>query len=198
MITFLPQESFPTAIRLEKNFLSDIAIDKFFKFIKDLPYKEAEIHSQEDTDNHRSSKIKWIPHEDPFIELYFKCRDYIGNQNSYHWKFDIDSGWENFQYTEYRSDTKGHYDWHVDIGPTFASYRKLSMVIQLSNPEEYEGGDLQLFDPIASDENFPYKSVPKKKGSIIVFPSFLPHRVTPVTGGIRKSLVWWVGGDHLR
>ena len=172
MITFLPQESFPTAIRLEKDFLSDIVIDKFFKFIKDIPYKEAEIHSQEDTDNHRSSKIKWIPHEEPFMDLYFKCRDYIGNQN--------------------------YYDWHVDIGPTFASYRKLSMVIQLSNPEEYEGGDLQIFDPIVSDENFPYKSVPKKKGSIIVFPSFLPHRVTPVTGGIRKSLVWWVGGDHLR
>ena len=198
MIPFSPQYNNPSSIVLESEFLNNEGVDRFLELIKNIPYEQASIFTGEDHDNHRDSKIKWIPHEDPFLDLYYMCADFINNLNSFHWKFDITNSKENFQYTEYNSNVKGHYDWHVDIGPGQTCCRKLSMVVQLSDPKEYEGGDLLVFDPVVSKENFPYKKVPKKKGSVILLPSFMPHKVTPVTGGTRKSLVWWVGGIPLK
>ena len=64
--------------------------------------------------------------------------------------------------------------------------------MQLSSPDEYEGGDLEI-----NIGSTPLK-VKKQKGHIAIFPSFLLHRVSPVTKGLRKSLVWWVGGSQFR
>jgi PKHD-type hydroxylase len=75
------------------------------------------------------------------------------------------------------------------------SKRKVSITVQLSDPSEYEGGDLQYFrggNPDNADTVF------KKKGYVFLFPSYMMHRVTPVTQGVRKSLVLWVGGEHYR
>ena len=196
MIEFPPQENNPTDIAVIKNFLTAEHINLFFKNIKDIEYQQATIFTEDSSksNNHRESMVKWIPHKDPFLDLYYACRDFVNFHNSYRWKFEIKNSWEQFQYTEYNSNTKGHYDWHVDTGPSKGCYRKLSLVIQLSDPKEYEGGDLRVFDPVVSKENFPYKSVPKSKGAAVLFPSYIPHKVTPVTKGIRKSLVWWIGG----
>jgi len=84
----------------------------------------------------------------------------------------------------------GHYDWHVDIGPGPYSLRKLSMSVQLSDPADYDGGELEF---MASAE-----SGIRTRGSLIVFPSFLQHRVTPVTRGIRASMVSWIAGPPYR
>jgi predicted 2-oxoglutarate/Fe(II)-dependent dioxygenase YbiX len=140
MITFPPQYNNPSAIFVEPEFLNNEGVDRFLSLIKNIPYEQASIFTGEDNDNHRDSKVKWIPHKDPFLDLYYMCADFINNLNSFNWKFDITN----------------------------------------------------------SKENFPYKKVPKKKGSAILLPSFTPHKVTPVTGGIRKSLVWWVGGIPLK
>jgi PKHD-type hydroxylase len=72
--------------------------------------------------------------------------------------------------------------------------RKLSLIIQLTDPSEYEGGDFQ-FD---SDIPQPDPAEIKQRGTVIVFPSFLRHRVTPVTSGVRRSLVSWVEGPKFR
>jgi PKHD-type hydroxylase len=91
----------------------------------------------------------------------------------------------------YESDNS-HYDWHQDINPnTFNSPRKFSLVLQLSDPSEYEGGNLEIF----SDK---IHVVEKKRGMVVGFPSYMPHRVTPVVSGIRKSLVIWVCGPPFR
>jgi len=87
----------------------------------------------------------------------------------------------------------GHYDWHSDsYNPDeFGNQRKLSSILILSNPDDYEGGLLEL-----KDLDSPIPKLPK--GSIIVFPSVLPHRVTAVTSGERFTAVAWAMGPAFR
>ena len=116
---------------------------------------------------------------------------YVTDANCHCFGFDIVNIFD-VQFGEYRAEDKGCYGWHCDswfVTDKFVD-RKLSIVIQLSDPSEYEGGELEFdiegktFKPI----NF------NKKGSVIVFPSFIRHRVTPITKGIRHSLVAWIQG----
>lgn len=95
------------------------------------------------------------------------------------------------QYTEYHASENGHYDWHHDIdwNADDGLDRKLSITVQLSDPSEYEGGDFQ-FTEIPNPE----MQDAKQKGSVLIFPSYLIHQVSPVTQGVRKSLVAWFKG----
>ena len=141
----------------------------------------------------RSSKIKWLPQEGEFRSLYNILIDLISSKNKEYWNFDLHTFSENIQYAEYHAEDKGHYNWHLDLGPGQAALRKLSVTIQLSDPKDYEGGDLEF-----NQGGEIFSTAPKAKGSISIFPSYLLHRVTPVTKGVRKSLVVWVGGTHFR
>lgn len=80
--------------------------------------------------------------------------------------------------------------WHLDLGGDNLSTRKLSFSVQLSHPDEYDGGELEL--------NLAHSTVvaPRTQGTLVVFPSFLVHRVAPVTRGVRRSLVSWASGTH--
>jgi PKHD-type hydroxylase len=112
------------------------------------------------------------------------------NHRSYNFK--LDGFCEPMQYLQYDSLIEAHYGAHIDCGPLNVPPRKLSVVLQLTDPSEYEGGDLEI---ITSDE--PVK-VPKKRGALILFPSFRLHRVTPVTKGLRKTIVGWIAGPSFR
>ncbi|MEZ0370245.1 MAG: 2OG-Fe(II) oxygenase [Candidatus Sericytochromatia bacterium] len=90
-----------------------------------------------------------------------------------------------FQVLEYGPG--GFYDWHMDIGPDRHSCRKLSAVIFLSPREDYEGGRL-LFSPGEG-------RIGQDLGSAVIFPSYIVHRVEPVTRGQRFTLVCWALGD---
>ena len=103
------------------------------------------------------------------------------------WKDEKFDNILNLQYTEYDSKKEGHYDWHIDIGEGEYAGRKLSVVLLLN--DDYEGGELEIWE-----KGF----VPKGKGNLFVFPSYLLHRVTPVTEGIRKSLVLWTSGPTFK
>ena len=105
--------------------------------------------------------------------------------------FDLSGFGDEIQYTEYFGENNGHYSWHGDIGPN-VPHRKLSIVVQLSDPEDYEGGELEL-----SAGSYLVDG-PKTKGTVIVFPSFVLHRVLPLTSGERRSLVSWVSGPRLK
>lgn len=76
----------------------------------------------------------------------------------------------------------------MDCGVEVQNRRKVSVTVQLSSPEEYEGGDLEfnLGNVISG---------PREQGAAVIFPSFYLHRVTPITKGVRKSFVLWVGGE---
>lgn len=148
-----------------------------------------------DNNNFRNSEIRWINPNDFNSKFVVDLLWYFGkeaNRNAF--GFDIDY-LPDIQYTKYTAEGNGKYDWHCDTfwaNPTTYD-RKLSIVIQLTDPSEYEGGDFEL-DPMYP--SFP--STLRDKGSVIVFPSFLNHRVTPVTKGVRRSLVSWIQGPKFR
>jgi PKHD-type hydroxylase len=157
------------------------------------PYQDAKVISNKETPENaiRKSKIKWIHYDEYSDWLYDKLKDLVIDANSQIWQFNLHSIVDSIQYTEYY-EGGGHYDWHLDIGPGLINHRKISITIQLSDPNDYEGGDLEIWS--GGD----FKKVEKLKGTSILFPSFLLHRVTPITKGIRKSLVLWVGGDSYK
>jgi PKHD-type hydroxylase len=108
--------------------------------------------------------------------------------------YDID-GFESFQYTVYKSKDKQHYDWHVDAGNLSTPYeRKISATIVLTPPEKYEGGEFEIVmdGQVASPQ-----LLKPEAGDVIFFDSRMPHRVRPVTSGVRKSLVAWVMGKNI-
>ena len=174
-------------------------IKKIEKIIKNIPYEDGLVESGEDSTNRldtdiRKSKIKWLsPEADTTEWIYERLMNMSLDANWQLWGFDLHHIRDSIQYTEYRENEGGEYKWHQDMGAYPLNYRKVSIVVQLSDESEYEGGELQIMkdsrDPI---------TMPKKKGSVILFPSYMLHRVTPVTKGLRKSLVLWVGGSTFR
>ena len=198
MYHFSPETNNPTFTTSVNNFLTKKEINYLLDNIENIPYSEGTIASEKENYSHnpRKSSIKWVPFEKKFNHFYQKSIDMISFYNSQEWKFKLDSIVEPFQYTEYSSLYHGKYDWHRDISKQHFSYRKISVTIQLSDPLEYKGGILELYDDneIPNEKGFPIKQAEKQLGSATIFPSFIPHRVTPVTKGTRKSLVLWVGG----
>ena len=154
-------------------------------------FQRAVIIDEGNTDKFRKSNIKWLPFDSKWEWVIDKIMSQVTEANNTIWNFELKSIIDNIQYTEYEGNG-GHYDWHLDIGPGSISHRKISIVIQLSDPNDYVGGDLQI---MTGSE---YTTIPRGKGNVVVFPSFLLHRVVPLTSGNRKSLVLWVGGDHYK
>ena len=165
-------------------------VDKIIKDAEQYEFFRALVIDEENTDKVRKSNIKWLPFDDTWSWVVDRIMNQITEANL-QWKFNLRSVIDNIQYTEYEGNG-GHYDWHMDIGPDSISHRKISVTIQLSEPSEYEGGKLQIKTGVGDVE------CPQGKGNVVIFPSFLLHRVTPLTRGNRKSLVLWVGGEHYK
>ena len=110
--------------------------------------------------------------------------------NNDFFRFDLDGLFQGLQFTRYVAP-HGHYTWHTDKGPE-VGIRKLSFSLLLSDPNDYEGGDLELL--IAENA----QTVERKRGRLTFFPSWALHRVTPVTSGTRYSLVGWISGPPFR
>jgi len=147
----------------------------------------------------RDSNVSWL--NDTWI--YKEIQPYIHQANSSAgWNFEWDRS-EMCQFTKYKLNQ--YYDWHCDSwekpyekkGPENGKIRKLSVTCQLTDGSDYEGGELEFdfrnYDPHVRDQ-FKHLRQAKEilpKGSIIVFPSHVWHRVKPVTSGVRYSLVLW-------
>jgi len=138
---------------------------------------------------YRSSRIYWIRKSEKTLWLYEKLMWFVRDANEKMWKFNLTNLFEDIQFTEYDADFEGHYDWHMDMGGgEKTSTRKLSMTIQLSDPEDYDGGELQFL--INRNVSEPERD----QGTVVLFPSFLLHRVKRVSRGRRQSLVLWIHG----
>jgi len=124
--------------------------------------------------------------------LYEKLYDMLISVNEETWNYDLLGFYEDFWYVVYDSNLCHEMNWHYDMGSTNVMPRKLSMTLQLNDPKEYDGGDLDIMGP---GEPF---STEKEKGLLTVFPSYIPHRVTRVTRGIRKVIVAFAYGPHFR
>jgi PKHD-type hydroxylase len=171
-------------------FTSD-EVDKIIEDAKEYPFIKALVVDEENTDKFRKSNIKWLPFDSKWEWVIDRIMTQVVEANNIIWNFDLKAIIDNIQYTEYDGNG-GHYDWHLDIGPGSISHRKISIVIQLSDPDDYVGGDLEIMN--ASEKTV----IPRGKGNVVIFPSFLLHRVVPLTNGNRKSLVLWVGGGHYK
>lgn len=144
----------------------------------------------------RQSQIRWLDYrfEDNVMKNLWLFAN-LANRDV----FDLDLKYiMELQFTEYHgsAENPGKYGFHHDIDwkRDKASQRKLSLVVQLSDPEDYEGGNFEFGSGIPQ----PPADEIRQKGTVIVFPSFHLHRVTEVTAGTRYSLVTWVEGPHWR
>ena len=154
---------------------------------------QSDMESKEDL-TVRRSELRWVsPNSSPTIQKIIW--DYVSSANRAAFGLDITNVWD-IQFTTYKGTEEGHYNWHHDTfwGNPSSYDRKLSIIIQLSDPSEYEGGEFELEPQYEA----PDKDLLKKQGTILVFPSPIRHRVLPVTKGIRKSLVSWVEGPKWR
>ncbi len=143
-----------------------------------------------DKNDVRDSKVSWLYSTDNMDWAFRRVTDIVLNLNERFFKFDLFGINEGFQFTNYQAPS-GKYGKHVDRGINM-QVRKLSISIQLTNPEEYKGGELYLYD---SDEG---TIMDKKQGTLIMFPSYVLHEVMPVTKGERNSLVTWVTGKQFK
>jgi len=139
----------------------------------------------------RDSKISWLYPIDGMDWVFRRVTDIVLNLNERFFKFDLFGLNEGFQFTNYEAPS-GKYGKHVDRSANIA-VRKLSISIQLTNPEEYEGGELKLYD---GDEEGTVMD--KAQGTLVIFPSYVLHEVMPVTKGERNSLVTWVTGKQFK
>lgn len=128
------------------------------------------------------ARYSWI-HEEFWKMLVSVNKDWFG--------FNVNH-LPDIQFTEYDESVQGFYDTHQDINwvTNGNTHRKISIVVQLSNPEKYEGGNLEF----PNSATVPPVDDIRKQGTFIAFPSFIQHRATPVTKGKRYSLVAWFEG----
>ncbi|PIQ26626.1 hypothetical protein COW36_01310 [bacterium (Candidatus Blackallbacteria) CG17_big_fil_post_rev_8_21_14_2_50_48_46] len=140
----------------------------------------------EPLDSIRNSISTYLPIDETTQWIYNRLYPLVQylNDNFYHFKIE---GLASGQVIEYGQG--GHYDWHVDMGLGESSARKLSIVVFLSDRSSYQGGTLKLITGLRMEED-----VPQEQGTVIFFPSYMLHRVEPVTQGVRHTLVIWAYG----
>ena len=140
--------------------------------------------------NVRRSQVDWLSNTPDAAWVFEKLADVVSKINAEHFRFELTGFGEPLQLTNYDQSENGMYGWHQDFGGGIS--RKLSMAVQLTDPSEYEGGNLQM---LTSSEP---QTVRKQRGLIAVFPAYMLHQVTPVTQGSRQSLVAWVSGPQFK
>ena len=141
----------------------------------------------------RRAKISWLDDEGPAGWVMQRIMGAVARANREVFEFDISEFREKLQVAVYDESEEGHYDWHSDIGEgPIAQFRKATIVTQLSAPDAYEGGGLEI--------NLGHKvmTAPRGLGSATLFASFMLHRVIPVTRGTRYSLTCWSHGPRFR
>ena len=136
----------------------------------------------------RKSQISWLSSQGLKERLW----DHVQRVNEASFGLDV-TDQADMQFTCYDASYQGHYDWHHDVhwSSQDEQDRKISVTLQLSAPNSYEGGDFE-FEEVKTTADF------RAKGTLILFPSYLRHKVSPVTAGTRYSLVAWFFGPRWR
>jgi len=142
--------------------------------------------------NARVTRVAWMERNPATNWVYARLEDLVLRLNSEFYGFELYGLVESFQYAVYDGTEGGHYDWHVDMGGKDVEPRKISLSLQLTDAEAYSGCDLEL-----EAGNGTYQAE-RARGTLIAFPSYVLHRVSPIQSGIRKSLVIWASGPAFR
>lgn len=174
-------------IATAKNFLTTEECNKLIALTDNTEFVEGGARSDNENTSIRDSKVTFLTTNPDNMWLFEKLEAAMNHLNKAY-KYELLGFYEGVQIASYSN--AGKYDWHIDLGRGASTSRKLSMSIQLSDPDTYEGGNLEF----GNVEQVSERAI----GTLIVFPSFLQHRVTPVTGGTRHSCVAWVHGQPFR
>lgn len=172
------------------NAFSKIECEQIINIAKDKGLIKGTTINDEKSNDARKSKITWLFSCDNLDWAFRRVTDIVLDLNNRFFKFDLFGMLEGFQFTNYTAPG-GKYGRHVDSNLNIP-VRKLSVSIQLTDPKEYEGGELYLY---VDDEG---KAMDKTQGTLILFPSYTLHEVMPVTKGERNSLVSWVTGKPFK
>lgn len=139
--------------------------------------------------NIRNNSVVWLNEKDDISWVYERLSATVMHLNKEFFKFDLYGFCEDLQFTEYQGKGQ-NYKEHIDKIFNGAS-RKLSIVIQLTDPKEYKGGELELYDGRTN-------VMKKDQGSLFAFPSYTLHQVNPISKGTRHSLVAWIAGPNFK
>lgn len=131
----------------------------------------------------RTSELTWVQPSTDTHWLYHRIGLLFLEANRAY-QFDLVGLQEPLQFSRYSAG--GRFDWHVDMGGRATAGRKLSLSIQLTDSSQYDGGDLGFLSNAGKGA--------RERGAAIIFPSFLAHRVAPVTQGLRHALIAWAYG----
>jgi PKHD-type hydroxylase len=177
---------------LKDNIFSQDQISEILTIGKRFSREDATTGNNNLSENIRRSKVSWINPNEITSWIYRNLTDAVNEVNDDFFKYDL-TMIENLQFTYYGEQESSFYTKHVDpIMWNNPHNRKLSFVLQLSDPSEYDGGELRLHcshHPIA---------IPKQKGLVAFFPSYMLHEVTEITKGNRYTLVGWVHGPAFK
>lgn len=168
---------------------SDLELDAIIELGERSSLQKASTYGN-DGPEIRSSSVAFLypnEHTDWIFRRLTGIADHINRQ---FFGFDLTGFHQGLQFTRYTAPGQ-HYQWHTDRGFGIP-IRKLSASLLLSDPETFQGGDLELGDGPEA------QAMERKRGRIIFFPAWVRHRVTPVTEGTRYSLVAWIGGPPFR
>lgn len=138
----------------------------------------------------RSSKLHWMNWSPEDDWVFGRLADLINKVKTHWYPFSLSHMPEALQITHYLASEDGHYAMHKDMGDDEMSTRKLSIVMLLNDPKEFEGGALEMIATPGDDK----KVYEMAQGTVIVFPSWELHRVLKITKGERWSLVTWIHG----
>jgi PKHD-type hydroxylase len=157
-------------------------------------FKDARVGDGNLDSDVRETDIVWIEPKEETAWMYRKLDGIIAKVNYDQFQMEL-AGWDGFQYSKYKPD--GHYNWHTDVvqQPKDGLFRKLSVVLMLTEPDAYEGGDFLLCE---SGNNETPIRIRLGKGDMLVFYSHVAHKVESVTGGDRFTLVTWAKGPKPR
>lgn len=189
-------------VNVSKNNTSWVALDKIFtdQELNEIVTQANQVKKVSSTtgggaiSDYRVCDIAWLESdeiESDFDWIYATLTDAISRANNEYFRFDL-THLTALQYTVYNGSDHSNYQKHLDLGRQFPN-RKLSFSVQLSDDTEYTGGDLRFHYV----KNQP-EVAPRQKGTVIFFPSWIVHDVTPVTQGTRRSLVGWVNGPNFK
>lgn len=174
------------------DFFSNEELNMIVGYCENKKLEDGVTQNKDRSDHVRKSKVNFTEPDEENRWIFNKLNHLTDLVNNKFYRFDL-IGYDSFQFTTYKASESGHYDWHVDsiVGQPnrqgHGLHRKLSMTLLLN--DDFEGGDFEV------NLSKPEK-VNVRKGRAIFFPSFVLHRVTPVTKGTRKSLVIWVEGPR--
>jgi PKHD-type hydroxylase len=172
------------------NFLLEEQCVKLIRYFESNKYRNSELAGTYDKNllNKEVRNTKELVIDDEKLTNKLKMVFELANVTTYN--YDIEE-MEEVKLLKYTSG--GKYKWHTDCGAKEISTRKLSVIVQLSDEDSYEGGDLEF--GITNETGESNYTARRTRGSIIIFPAFLSHRITPITHGIRYSLITWMNGD---